>query len=793
MTISVRRATSRGLRAAAPPDRTCSARRRGTTSKPATRNPARMRFADIAEPMIPSPIIPTVCCFIAPSFSVGPSPNTLPFSLKKGGGVAGPVSNLLVGVDIGGTFTDCVVLGRGGDITATKAPSTPGNFAEGMLAAMRVAAERLGLSFEQFCGEIAVLTHGTTVGTNALIQRKGAKVGLITTRGHEDAIHIMRGSRGVSSRDIAKVVHFPSSQKPVPIVPKRLIEGVSERVDCFGDIVVPLNEAEAAAAIQRLVALDVEAIAVCFLWSFKHTRHELRVKEMVRDLAPHVFVSCSVDIAPKWGEYERMTATALNAYIGPVMAKYLGNLDRQLKASGYAQPLQITQCAGGSISVDKAMESPLLTLDSGPVSGVMGSLYLGKLMDCPNIITTDMGGTSFDVGIIAGGQPAYSFVSNVAQYEYFLPRVDIQAIGSGGGSLARVDPAAKTLAVGPESAGADPGPVCYGKGGTIATVTDADVVLGTINPDNFLGGRIKLDRKKAVESVQRIASALGLSLMEAASGIARIAEFKMADIIRKTTVEKGFDPRDCVLFAFGGAGPAHAGVFARELGVQKVIVPQKEIASTWCAFGAASADILHVYEQVDIQASPFDAARVNASLEALEKRANEQMDRDGIAPARRGYGFSLDMRHKGQINEVEVMLPEKRVSGSLWGRLHQRFYARYEQLYGSGSSYGEARLEIVTLRLRATAATPRPKLSRAKKLSAKIDPEAGRGRRQIYWSDLKKTAATPIYDGALLEPGNHIRGPAVIETTDTTVVVHPGRSLKVDAYGNFEINFGKQA
>src|SRR6266850_606633 len=707
MTISVRRATSRGLLAATPPARACSARRRGTTSKPVTRNPERMRFADIAEPMIPSPIIPTVCCFIAPSFSVDPSANTLPFSLKKGGGVAGPGSNLLVGVDIGGTFTDCVVLGRGGDITATKAPSTPGNFAEGMLAAMQVAAERLGFSFEKFCGEIAVLTHGTTVGTNALIQRKGAKVGLITTQGHEDAIHIMRGSRGVSSRDIARVVHFPSSQKPVPIEPKRLIEGVSERVDCFGEVVVPLNESEAESAIGRLVEAGVEAIGVCFLWSFKYPRHEQRVKEMILNIAPNLFVSCSTDIAPKWGEYERVTATALNAYIGPVMAKYLGNLDGQLKKSGYRQPLQITQC--------------------------------------------------------------------------------------GGGSLARVDPAAKTLAVGPESAGADPGPVCYGKGGTIATVTDADVVLGTINPDNFLGGRIKLDKRKAVDSVQRIASALGLSLMEAASGIARIAEFKMADIIRKTTVEKGFDPRDFVLFAFGGAGPAHAGVFARELGVQKVIVPQKEIASTWCAFGAASADILHVYEQVDIQASPFDAARVNASLEALETRANEQMDRDGIAGPRRHYQFSLDMRHKGQINEVEVMLPEKRVSGSLWGPLHQRFYARYEQLYGSGSSYGEARLEIVTLRLRATAATPRPKLSATKKLRAKIDPKAARGKRQIYWSDLKKSAATPILDGAFLVPGNAVKGPAVIETTDTTVVVHPGRSLKVDAYGNFEINFGKQA
>ncbi|HZR68794.1 MAG TPA: hydantoinase/oxoprolinase family protein [Burkholderiales bacterium] len=701
------------------------------------------------------------------------------------------MARFLVGVDIGGTFTDCVVLDRDGRITATKSSSTPPNFAEGMLEAMKVAAERLGLSFEQFCREIEVLTHGTTVGTNALIQRKGAKVGLITTKGHEDAIHIMRGSRGVTSRDIRKVVHFPESSKPAPIVPKRLIEGVSERVDCFGEVVVELNEDEAAAAIGRLLAQGVEAIGVCFLWSFKRPEHEQRVKEMIRKLAPNVFVSCSIDIAPKWGEYERVTATALNAYIGPVMARYLGNLDKRLRASGYSQPLQITQCAGGSISVDRAMETPLLTLDSGPVSGVTGSLYLGRLMGTPNIITTDMGGTSFDVGIIQGGAPEYSFVSNVAQYEYFLPKVDIQAIGSGGGSLARVDAMTKTLAVGPESAGADPGPACYGKGGTVATVTDADVVLGYINPDNFLGGRIKLDRKKSLEAVQRVADELGLKLMQAAAGIAQIAEFKMADIIRKMTVEKGFDPRDFVLFAFGGAGPAHAGVFARELGVQKVVIPQKQIASTWCAFGAAAADILHVYEQVDIQASPFDAGRVNGVLDALEKKASAQMNKDGIERSRRRFAFSLDVRHRGQINEVEVVLPEKRLAKEFWENLRRRFYERYEQLYGKGSSYRDARLEIVTLRLRATATTPRPKLAAAKKSSAKIDKRAARGKRDIWWSDLKKSAPTPIYDGAFLVPGNALKGPAVVETTDTTVVVHPGRTLHVDKLGNFEIAFAR--
>jgi N-methylhydantoinase A len=701
------------------------------------------------------------------------------------------VGPYLVGVDIGGTFTDCVVLDAKGRITATKSPSTPANFAEGMLAALAVAAERLELDFKDFCGAIRVLTHGTTVGTNALIQRKGAKVGLVTTKGHEDVIHIMRGSRGVTSRDLKKVVHFPESQKPVPIVPKRLIEGVSERVDCFGEVVVSLNESQAEAAVKRLLAEGVEAIAVCFLWSFQNPAHERRVKEIVRRLAPRVFVSCSVDIAPKWGEYERTTATVLNAYIGPVMARYLGNLAGRLKSAGYRHPLQVAQCGGGSVSVAKAVGSPLLTLDSGPVSGVTGSLYLGKLMGIDDIITADMGGTSFDVGIVHGGRPQYSFVSNVAQYEYFLPKVDLQAIGSGGGSLARVDPTARTLQVGPESAGADPGPVCYGKGGETPTVTDADVVLGYLDPDNFLGGRIRLDRAKAVAAVQKVADALGLPLAETASGIARVAEFKMADLIRKMTVEKGFDPRDFTLFAFGGAGPVHAGVFGAELGVKKVIIPQKEIASTWCAFGAASADVLHVYEQADIQVSPFDPERVNRGLEALERRAHAQMEQDGIARAHRSLAFSLDMRHKGQINEVEVLLPEARLARGRLDSLRERFVRRYEQLYGRGSSYRGARFEIVTLRLRASAPTPRPRLRRAAKLSARLAPGAARGKRDIWWPDLKRAVRTPIYDGARLAAGNRLAGPAVVETTDTTIVVHPGRRLRVDAFGNFEISFGR--
>ncbi len=692
----------------------------------------------------------------------------------------------LVGIDIGGTFTDCAIVDGAGRLLTTKVPSTPQDFSQGMMDALRTGARELDLSLEDFCRDIAFLSHGTTVGTNTIIQKRGAKVGLITTRGHEDAIHIMRGSRGYGGRDIRKVVHFPETAKPAPIVPKRLIRGVSERVDCFGEVVAPLNEAAAERAIRELVDEGVQAIAVCFLWSFRNPKHELRVRDMVRRIAPDVFVTCSVDIAPKWGEYERVTATALNAYLGPVMSGYLARLDRTLIELGYRHGLQIAQCGGGTVPVERAGEAPLLTLDSGPVAGVTASLYLGAAMGERNIITTDMGGTSFDVSIVHGGKPAFAFTSNTDQYEYFLPKVDLQAIGAGGGSLARADPEKRTLSVGPDSAGAFPGPVCYGRGGTVPTVTDAQLVLGYLDPDNFAGGRMKLDHAAAQAAIEKLGKSLGMGAVECAAGICRIVELNMADIIRKVTVEKGFDPREFVLFAFGGAGPAHAGVFAAELGVKKVIVPQRKAASTWCAFGAAAADVLHIFEHSEILATPVPAARLNAALESIEERARRMMAEEGIVASRQRFEFSLDVRHRGQINEVEVLIPWTRLPADHEPRLRKLFVERYEQLYGKGSALPGAQLEIVVCRLRARALTPRPKLTKARSSTRAIPRGAALKPRTIWWKGLKRT---PVYDGARLAVGNVLRGPAIVETSDTTVVVHPGTTLRVDPLGNFEITF----
>ena len=566
----------------------------------------------------------------------------------------------ICGIDTGGTFTDCVVVDGAGASSPPRRRPRPRDFSQGVLDALALAAEKLSLDTEALLRRTARLALGTTVGTNALLQRRGAKVGLITTRGHRDVIHIMRGARGVPGLASEKVLHFPESNKPdPPIVPKTLIAEVSERVDCMGQVVVELNEDEAEAAIRRLVAKGAEAIAICFLWSFKHPEHERRVKDMVERHAPGVFVCCSVDLVPRWGEYERTAATVINAYLGPVTGAYMEKVGRRVAGAGLVTPVQVMQCGGGVVPASLAARRAFLTLDSGPVAGVLASQYLGAVLGQKNVIATDMGGTSFDVGLVHEGRPVASYQSVVNQYEYFVPRIDIRSIGSGGGSIIRVDETSGSLRVGPLSAGAVPGPVCYGRGGTEPTVTDAAVALGYLDPDYFLGGRLRLDADAARRSLQPIASRLGLGVVETASGAARVVEHQMADLIRKVTVHKGYDPRDFIVFAYGGAGPVHAGVYARELGAQSLIVPLGGVCSLWSALGAATADLLHIYETVDILPSPFDPARVGERFAELDA-AGYGAARERTASLRETahVARSADMRYKGQINEVEVAVPD---------------------------------------------------------------------------------------------------------------------------------------
>src|SRR5262245_27460303 len=379
----------------------------------------------------------------------------------------GRMTDFICGIDTGGTFTDCVVIDADGRIATAKAPSTPADFSQGVLDALDLVAGRFGLTAEALLRRTARLALGTTVGTNELLQRRGARVGLITTRGHRDVIHIMRGARGVPGVASEKVLHFPESNKPdPPLVPKTFIAEVSERVDCKGDVVVELNEEEAEAAIRRLAGKGVEALAICFLWSFKRPEHERRVKAMAERLAPGVFACCSVDLVPRWGEYERTAATVINAYLGPVTAAYMDRVGRRVQEAGLATPVQVMQCGGGVVPAAQAARKAFLTLDSGPVAGVLASQYLGAILGQKNVIATDMGGTSFDVGLVHDGRPVASYQSVVNQYEYFVPRIDIRSIGSGGGSIIRADATSGSLRVGPLSARAVPAPACYGRGRT---------------------------------------------------------------------------------------------------------------------------------------------------------------------------------------------------------------------------------------------------------------------------------------------------------------------------------------
>jgi len=445
------------------------------------------------------------------------------------------------------------------------------------------------------------------------------------------------------------------------------------------------------------------------------------------------------------------------------------------------------QCGGGVVPAPEAARKAFLTLDSGPVAGILASQYLGALLGYPNVIATDMGGTSFDVGLVYEGTPVARYQSVVNQYEYFVPRIDLKSIGAGGGSILWIDEVSGSLRVGPLSAGAEPGPVCYKRGGTQPTVTDADLVLGYLDPAYFLGGRLRLDREAAWASIEPLARRLGMGVVEAASGAGQVVEYQMADLIRKATVQKGYDPRDFVVFAYGGAGPVHASVYARELGARAVVVPLGNVCSLWSALGAASADVLHIYEAVDIQPSPFDPEVVHAHYAELEARGLRQLAEDGIPPEAATLARSADMRYRGQINEVEVPVPAGPLTAEELAALTDRFHERYEVVYGRGAGFRTARVEIVTYRVRAAARSLKPAIRPARRQTARPPKAAAAGEREVFWRELGKFQRTPVYWGVRLRAGNVLDGPTIVETPDTTIVVHPGQRLRVDPVGNFVI------
>jgi len=689
-----------------------------------------------------------------------------------------------IGVDTGGTFTDVVFLDDSGQLTFDKALSTPEDPSLGVSVALQNCVERLGRALPEVLNETEQFCHGTTVGTNSLIQHRGARVGLVTTRGFEDAIIVGRGPMGRNlGIPVSQAMDFIHTERPQPLVPKELIRGVIERVGVDGQIITPLNEESARAALEELAERGVESLAICLLWSFRNETHERRLGELARLINPRWSVNLSCEVSPLLGEFERSMTTVVNAYLSPVMSRYTSNLQEHLAQKGLKRPIQIMKCSGGLTLPAQISREAAATVNSGPVGGLVAARHLGKILGFENVITTDMGGTSFDVGVIYRGQfeqERTPFISQGVPVQ--IPAVRVVAIGAGGGSIAWSD--GRRLQVGPQSAGAQPGPACYGHGGTEPTVTDALVVLGFLDPDYFFGGRKKLDRAAALAAItEKVAQPLGLSPTEAAAGIYEIVTAKMSDLIRKVTVESGYDPREFVLFAYGGAGPAHCALFSRDLRVRQIVVPYT--ASVFSAFGVATSDILYTYaksEPIPLAADPGTIDRCNRVFGNLEERAWTDVSFAGLRQDEVILSRKVDLRYEGQMHEMTLDCSSGTLGPSEIAHLREAFEAIYEVKYGRGTSRKESPVEIITFRLEALQPTRAPELK-----SEPLGPQdSSPTLKSERWVTLRAEGEIlcRVYDGERLWPGAQVSGPSLIERRDTTLFVPEMSDAQVDGYRN---------
>jgi N-methylhydantoinase A len=689
-----------------------------------------------------------------------------------------------LGVDIGGTFTDVVFVGDDGEVTSTKTSSTPPNFEQGFLTGVEKIAGLRGESSHAMLGSCDVVLHGTTVATNAVVQMRGAKVGVITTRGHRDSLPVMRSSGRAKGLTVHQVLHSSQHTLPPAIAPAELIREVDERVDASGKVVVGLDEQQVADAVRDLLGEGVEAIAICFLWSIKTPAHELRARELVLAVEPELFVTCSHEASARQGEYERFTAAALNAFLGPETRGYITRLKAGLTEGGLEGRLLIMQAAGGVSSDERAARLPVLTIGSGPSAGVTASLTLARQRKEPDVIATDMGGTSFDVALISGDTPLGAPTSIVNQYEFFLPRTDIRSIGAGGGSIVWHDESTSTLKVGPASAGARPGPVCYGLGGERPTVTDANLVLGYLNPENFLGGEIHLDVAASERALAEVGAPLGMSALDVAVSTRRIVEAQMADLIRQMTVERGMDPRDFALYAYGGAGGLHVAGFLRELGCDHAVIPLGTLSTTWSAFGCATSDLLQVHERSIRISSPLDTDALETTFAELEANAARDLEADGIPRERQKMERSLEMKYPLQIHQVEVEIGDGALDSEA---LIGLFTKRYEELYGRGSALQQAGVEVVGARLLARGSLRQPQ---ARALGGGGE-RAGTSERSAVWIDAagaRESLETTVFQAEGIEPGDVMHGPAIIEAETATVTVPPGAHALMTETGDLNLS-----
>ena len=677
---------------------------------------------------------------------------------------------LRIGVDVGGTFTDLVGVDDAGGVTIAKSASTPADPSIGVMDGLELLAGELGMELAELLGEAGLIVHGTTVATNALLERKGAKVGMLTTEGHRDVIEMREGLK-----DDRYNLRMPP---PVPLVPRARRLDVTERMRFDGTVATPLSRRSAEAAIRRLADSGVGAVAVCYLHSYRDPRHERETRKLLARRLPGAYVSLSSDVLAQIKEYERFGTTVVNAYVGPVLGRYLGSLGARLQKAGYRGEVLIMQSHGGVATIADSVRLAAGAVLSGPAGGIAGSRHAARLLGEGNLITFDMGGTSTDIALLEDGEPHLTGDKAVGTSKVALPSIDIHTLGAGGGSIARVD-AGGILHVGPESAGAVPGPACYGRGGTAATVTDANLVLGLLDPAGFLGGRTRLDPQAAEGAVASVARQLGLGVLPAAEGIHRVVNTNMAEGIRLVSVRRGADPRRFILLSFGGAAGLHITEVARMLEITRVVIPRA--ASVLSAWGMLATDLRYEFVRTHVgEAGQVGASRLRRLFADMEVEGRRRLGAGftGQVDVRR----SVDMRYGEQTFEISVPLDGVDVEAAdLMKQVVERFHRRHEELY----TYSAPGQDVVLVNVRAAVIGRLPALPAEPE--RRVRAAAAPRSRRVY---LERWTEVPVHDMDGLPEGLEVKGPAIFESATTTVLIRVAERALVTAQGWLDIRIG---
>jgi N-methylhydantoinase A len=686
-----------------------------------------------------------------------------------------------IGVDIGGTFTDLVMMDESsGELRLVKMASTPSDPSVGFLNTVERALRESKVA----AADISYNVHGTTVATNTLIEGKGARAALVATEGFRDVLEI--------ARQIRPKLYDIFCEKPKPVIPRNRCYGVPERLDYAGQTLAPLDDEAVRDIARRMKEAAVESVAVCLLHSYVNPSHEKRVRDLLREEMPGVFLSISSDLCPEMREYFRASTTAINAVVMPIVTRYLENLENRLTRLGVGVGLHLMTSAGGVMASDLAKWEPVHLIESGPAAGVIATRYLGDLVGTRDVISFDMGGTTAKVGLVEAGTvkiaphfevgSAAVAESKGAGYPVRTPVVDLVEIGAGGGSIAWIDPGG-ALRVGPRSGSADPGPACYGKGQQEPCITDANLVLGRLNPDYFIGGEQTLDPELAEAAVGKLDGRLGLGVVETANGIIEIANANMIGAVRTISVQRGFDPRDFVLVAFGGAGPMHANGLARELGIPKVLIPMSPGVTS--ALGLLVSDIKHDYVRTfHQQVASLDLELLNRSLSELAERGKEVLFSEGISEEDITFAHYLDMRYVGQGYELKIEIPTRDLTEDDKDFVNAAFYREHERAYGYADDTEPT--ESVALRLTAIGGIRQPRLRRLETGTGDAG-DAVKNERPVYFAECGDSVPCKVYNRYRLKSGDRITGPAIVEEVDSTIVLHPDYRADVDLHGNILI------